>query len=94
MRSERYQSVAQKPEDDGESVESEEDPYATISALGLSYRKQRRLIIAQWILLAVLLVAISGVIWKGQTMQDRCPYQSIDKPLPHHIYCLSFFSLL
>ncbi|CRG92233.1 Cell surface glycoprotein 1 [Talaromyces islandicus] len=87
MCSQGYQSVAQKPEEDGDSVKSEEDPYATISAaLGLSYRKQQRLIVVQWILLAVLLVAISGIFRKGQTMHGRCPYQSIDRPLPDHIY--------
>lgn len=93
MRSERYQSVAQKPEEDGESVESEEDPY--ISALQLSNRKQRQLIIVQWALLAVLLVAaIAAIFWKSQIIQDRYPYLSIDRPLPGHIYCSCYFSFL
>lgn len=87
MRPDRYQSVAQKPEEDGESVESE-DPYATISALGLRYRRQQRIIVAQWVVLAVLLLAIGGLFWKGQIMQGRCPYQSIDRQLPDHIYCV------
>jgi hypothetical protein len=88
MPSDRYQSVAQKPEEEGFlERESEEDPLVAISALGLSHRKQRRLIVAQWILLIALLVAMVGVFWRNKAVQAGCPYKSTDGILPAHVYC-------
>ncbi|OKL57499.1 hypothetical protein UA08_06893 [Talaromyces atroroseus] len=86
MSSESYQRIAQKPEEEGFlEGESGEEPI-TISNLRLSHRKQQRLIVAQWILLILLLMAVVGMLWKGQAVQAGCPYKSKDGTLPDHVY--------
>ncbi|GAM43967.1 hypothetical protein TCE0_060r19210 [Talaromyces pinophilus] len=88
MPLESYQPVAQKPEEERFlEGEREDDPIIAISALRSGYQRQQRLIVAQWILFGVLLVAIFGVFWKGrQPVQAGCPYPSVDGPLPAHVF--------
>jgi hypothetical protein len=93
MSLESYQPVAQKPEEERFlEGEREDDPIIAISALRSGYQRQQRLIVAQWILSGVLLVAIFGVFWKGrQPVQAGCPYPSVDGPLPAHVFCTPSF---
>lgn len=96
MASESYQPVTQKAEEERFlEGELEDDSTIAISALISGYQRQQRLIIAQWILLAVSLVAIVGVFWKRQQpVQAACPYPSADRTLPDHVFCTSSFYLL
>lgn len=91
MSSESYQPVTQKPEEErflGSEVE--DDSIIAISALRSGYQRQQRLIVAQWIMLGVSLVAIVGVFWKGQQpVEAACPYPSADGSIPDHVFCTS-----
>jgi hypothetical protein len=87
MSPDSYRPVHKPEEERFLESESEDGSITAISALRSSYRRQRRLIIAQWVLLGVLLVAVVGVFWKRQPVQAACPYPSADGTVPDHVFC-------